>query len=134
MCPAADLAAVRQQWSEWTEAYASRNLARTMEIFDPEVIFSFQGSADQNFADLERGYKEEFSQPESKLEWVPQFEEFECSGDLGFVRSTWVLRRTDPAGKVEELDKNRGVDLFRRQNRSGKWKIFRSLNYSVKPK
>ncbi|HTD21904.1 MAG TPA: nuclear transport factor 2 family protein [Terriglobales bacterium] len=133
MCPTADLAAIKQQWSEWTAAYASHNLAKTMEIFDPEVIFSFQGSPDQNFADLERGYKDEFTKPDNKLEWVPQFEEFECSGDLGFVRSTWVLRQTDASGKVTELEKNRGVDLFRRQHRGGKWKIFRSLNYPFQP-
>src|SRR5712691_4419430 len=132
MCPAADLAAIQRQWSEWTAAYAARNLEKTMEIFDRDVIFSFQGSRDQNFSDLEQGYKDEFSKPDNKLVWVPQFEEFECSGNLGFVRSTWVLRQSNAAGGFKELEKNRGVDLFRRDPGS-KWKIFRSLNYHLQP-
>jgi ketosteroid isomerase-like protein len=128
MCPAADLAAIRKQWSEWTAAYAAHDLAKTMEILDRDVIFSFQGAPDQNYSDLEKGYKDEFSEPDNKRVWVPQFEEFECSGNLGFVRSTWVLKQNDGTGAAKELAKNRGVDLFRR-DANGRWKIFRSLNY-----
>jgi ketosteroid isomerase-like protein len=128
LCPTADLAAIRKQWSEWTAAYAAHDLAKTMEIFHHDVIFSFQGAPDQNYSDLEQGYKEEFAKPDNKRAWVPQFEEFECSGNLGFVRSTWVLEQNDASGTVKELEKNRGVDLFRR-DANGRWKIFRSLNY-----
>jgi len=132
MCPSADLAALKQQWSGWVAAYASYDLKATMDIFAEDVIFSFQGSPDQHYADLESGYKAEFARARTQREWVPEFEESECSGNLAFVRSTWILRQTDPSGKIEDLTKNRGIDLFRR-SKDGKWKIFRSLNYPFNP-
>lgn len=130
MCPSADLAALKQQWSAWVAAYTARDLKATMDIFAEDVIFSFQGGPDQHYAELESGYKADFAQGKTPREWVPQFEEFECSGNLAFVRSTWILRQTGPSGKTEDLTKNRGIDLFRR-SKDGKWKIFRSLNYPV---
>jgi ketosteroid isomerase-like protein len=103
MCPSTELAALDQQWSAWVVAYQARNLKATMDIFDPDVIFSFQGSADQGYSDLERAYKADFDAGGAKREWVPQFEESECAGRLGFVRSTWVLRQTNESGKTDEF-------------------------------
>src|SRR5215471_17597439 len=114
MCPSADLAALKQQWSGWVAAYAARDLKATMDIFAEDVIFSFQGSPDQHYVELEAGYKADFARGKTQREWAPQFEESECSGNLAFVRSTWVLRQTDASGKTEDLAKNRSIDLFRR--------------------
>ena len=72
-----------------------------MSIFADDVIFSFQGSPDSNKPDLEKSYREEFAHPEESRIWLPEFEEFECSGDLGFIRSTWKLEVKTPDGKVE---------------------------------
>ncbi|PYL25710.1 MAG: hypothetical protein DMF37_04255 [Verrucomicrobia bacterium] len=127
--------ALRSTFERWIDAYARRDLAGTMSIFADDVIFSFQGSPDSNKPDLEKSYREEFAHPEESRIWLPEFEEFECSGDLGFIRSTWKLEVKTPDGKVEVKAENRSIDILRRSP-DGEWKIFRSLNYPLtrKPK
>src|SRR5262249_13643730 len=122
-----DCDALRSVFEKWVAAYASHDLAGTMEIFADNVNFSFQGSPDAKKADLEKGYRAEFAKP-AQAKWVPKFEEFYCSGNLGFVRSTWRLEVTNADGKAEIKSENRSVDILRRSD-DGSWKIFRSLNY-----
>lgn len=120
---------LRATFEKWVAAYANRDLAGVMSILADDLNFSFQGSADAKKADLEKSYREEFSKP-AQAKWVPKFEEFECSGDLGFVRSTWRLEVTGADGKIEVKAENRSVDILRR-TANGEWKIFRSLNYPI---
>ena len=98
---AAECEAVRSAFEKWMAAYANRDLAGTMSIFADDVNFSFQGAPDAKKADLEKSYRDEFAHPEQSRKWVPKFEEFQCSGNLGFVRSTWRLEATSADGKVE---------------------------------
>src|SRR5438094_1119472 len=127
---AAECEAVRSAFEKWVAAYANRDLAGTMSIFADDVNFSFQGAPDTKKADLEKSYRDEFAHPEQSRKWVPKFEEFQCSGNLGFVRSTWRLEATSADGKVEIKAENRSVDILR-LSEDGTWKIFRSLNYPV---
>lgn len=124
-----DCDALRSVFEKWVAAYASHDLTGTMSIFADDVNFSFQGSPDAKKSDLEKGYREEFAKP-AKAKWVPKFEESYCSGNLGFVRSTWRLEITGAEGKAEIKAENRSVDILRRSD-DGSWKIFRSLNYPV---
>src|SRR5437762_3453831 len=64
---------------------------RSIQSVVPDVNFSFQGAPDAKKADLEKSYRDEFAHPEQSRRWIPKFEEFECSGNLGLVRSTWRL-------------------------------------------
>ena len=122
-----DCDALRLVFEKWVAAYANHDLAGTMSIFADDVNFSFQGSPDAKKADLEKGYRAEFAKP-VEAKWVPKFEEFYCSGNLGFVRSTWRLEIMNADGKAEIKSENRSVDILRRSD-DGTWKIFRSLNY-----
>lgn len=130
MCPAADKKLLQSTFEQWAKAYKARDLAGTVAIFADDVVFSFQNAPDQTRAQLEKGYRAEFAKPGSASEWVPMFEEFECSGDLAFVRSTWELRVPRPDGSSAVDARNRSVDILRRSP-DGKWRIFRSLNYPV---
>src|SRR5438067_2131430 len=85
---AAECEALRSAFEKWVAAYANRDLAGTMSIFAADVNMSFQGAPDAKKADLEKSYRDEFAHPEQSRRWIPKFEEFECSGNLGFVRST----------------------------------------------
>ena len=127
---AAECEALRSAFEKWVVAYANRDLAGTMSIFADDVNFSFQGAPDAKKADLEKSYRDEFAHPEQSRRWIPKFEEFECSGNLGFVRSTWRLEATSADGKVEIKAENRSVDILR-LSEDGTCKIFRSLNYPV---
>jgi uncharacterized protein (TIGR02246 family) len=127
--PTVNCEALRVSFQKWTAAYASRDLAGTMAIFADDLIFSFQGSPDASRSDLEKGYRASFSHPETSGEWVPHFEEVQCSGNLGFIRSTWRLE-VKGGGKTEVKEENRSIDIFRRLA-TGEWRIFRSLNYPL---
>jgi uncharacterized protein (TIGR02246 family) len=127
---AAECEALRSVFEKWVAAYANRDLPGTMSIFADDVNFSFQGAPDAKKADLEKSYRDEFAHPEQSRRWIPKFEEFQCSGKLGFVRSTWRLELTGPDGKMEIKAENRSVDILR-LSEDGSWKILRSLNYPV---
>ena len=47
----------------WVTAYDARDLSGTMAIFDPGVVFQFQGASDQDYAELERGYRAHLPTP-----------------------------------------------------------------------
>jgi len=127
---AAECDALRSTFEKWVAAYAHRDLAGTMSIFADDVNFSFQGAPDAKKADLEKSYRDEFAQPEQSRRWIPKFEEFQCSGNPGFVRSAWRLEVTRADGKIEIKAENRSVDILR-LSEDGTWKIFRSLNYPL---
>jgi uncharacterized protein (TIGR02246 family) len=127
---AAECEALRSAFEKWVAAYANRDLTGTMSIFADDVNFSFQGTPDAKKPDLEKSYRDEFAHPEQSRRWIPKFEEFQCSGNLGFVRSTWQLEVTNADGKTEIKAENRSVDILR-LSEDGTWKIFRSLNYPV---
>src|SRR5207249_10988463 len=110
---AAECEALQSVFEKWVSAYANHDLAGTMSIFADDVNFSFQGAPDAKKADLEKSYRDEFAHPEQSRRWIPKFEEFECSGNLGFVRSTWRLEARSSDGKAEIKAENRSVDILR---------------------
>jgi len=132
-----DTAAAQAVWSTfeaWLKAYAAGDLDGSMRIFDPAVVFAFQGQKDQTYADLEAGYRDEFAkrkQSGAGTEWVPTVEEVYAQGQTAFVRSVWEGRERTADG-VKVTARNRSIDVFRR-GADQRWRIFRSLNYPEKP-
>ena len=123
-----DSAAAKAVWStfeRWADAYDKADLEATMAIFDPGVVFIFQGGRDQSFADLRRGYEQDFRAREPGTSWVPLVDEVYADGNLAFVRATWELH---VAGTVKE--RNRSVDILRLSQ--GQWRIIRSFSFPEK--
>ncbi len=127
---AKDCDALRSTFESWIASYAKRDLDATMSIFADDVKFSFQGAPDAKKSDLEKSYRDEFSKPDQARRWIPKFEEIDCSGKIGFVRSTWQLEVTGADGKKEIKAENRSVDILRLTD-DGTWKIYQSLNYPI---
>jgi ketosteroid isomerase-like protein len=127
VCPVAREGDLRATFDAWVHAYDTRDLAGTMAIFDPEIVFQFQGSPDQNFAALERSYRDDFAHNDATRRWVPSFEGVLVSGDLADMFSTWRLEVT-ANGQTRVAAVNRGVDVFKR-GPDCKWRIVHSLNY-----
>jgi ketosteroid isomerase-like protein len=124
-----DAAAAGQVWStfeRWLAAYEQGDLESTMRIFDPEVVFAFQGGPDQSYADLRKGYVADFAARAPGTVWTPQIEEIHAEGKLAFVRSRWELRVTS-GGNTVVKERNRSIDIFHLS--ADGWKIIRSLNY-----
>jgi ketosteroid isomerase-like protein len=117
---------VSSTFERWLTAYEQGDLEATMRIFDPEVIFAFQGGPDQSYADLRKGYVADFAARAPGTVWAPRIEEIYAEGKLAFVRSRWELRVTS-GGNTVVKERNRSVDVFRHS--ADGWKIIRSLNY-----
>ncbi|MGO4775098.1 DUF4440 domain-containing protein [Lysobacter sp. 2RAB21] len=131
---AGDRARARQVWDtfeRWLAAYAAADQSRVMDIFDPDLRFSFQGARDQTYAQMQAAYAKEFAARDTKKRWVPQVEEIYADGDMALVRAVWELRVTGADGREESKARNRSMDVFRR-SREGEWRIFRSINYPEK--
>lgn len=118
----ASAAQVWETFERWLGAYQDGDLERIMAIFDPDVIFEFQGSPDGSAATLRRDYESDLKARAPGTRWVPRVEEVHAEGGMAFVRSVWEL---DVAGKVKQ--RNRSLDVFHR--RDGRWVILRSINY-----
>jgi ketosteroid isomerase-like protein len=126
-----DAAKARQVWvafERWLAAYGKGDLNAVMAIFDTEVVFAYQGTKDQKYADLKAAYAADFKSRASGSEWVPVIDEIYADGKLAFVRATWELRVKSAAGKIEVKERNRGLDVLRQSGNT--WRIFRSVNYA----
>lgn len=126
-CPPPSQRQVRSTFVNWLEAYRGRDLDRTMAIFDPAVRFHFQGAADQDWADLRKGYQKEFAAT-AKSEWKPFWDQVMVSGNLATAFATWSEHVGD-SPKPRAV--NRAVDVLRR-GKDCRWRIVRSVNYPLK--
>jgi len=123
-----DTAAAARVWDtfeHWLKAYESGDLPGIVAIFEPDVIFEFQGSPDAT-ADMLRGdYEADLKSRAPGTRWVPRVEEVHAEGSLAFVRAVWELHVGD-----QVTQRNRSMDVF--QRRDGRWRILRSINYPEK--
>ena len=124
-------AAVWNTFQDWLQAYSSGDVAGIMAIFDREVVFSFQGSADQSYAELQRGYEADLKARSAGTAWVPLVQQVYADGNLAFVRAAWELRITGASGTVDVKARNQSLDVLRKVG--GHWKILRSMNYPDRP-
>ncbi len=131
---AGDVPRAREVWKTfetWLAAYARGDRKGVMAIFDPDVRFSFQGAKDQGYAELEASYAADFRTRKPDAAWVPNLEEVYADGRLAIVRAVWELKVRSAGGGTETRERNRSMDVLRRDGR-GAWKIFRSINYPEK--
>jgi ketosteroid isomerase-like protein len=124
-------AEVWDSYQSWLQAYKSGDVAGIMAIFDRDVVFSFQSSKDQSYADLERGYEMDLKTRTPGTIWAPLVEQVYADSNLAFVRAVWELRVSDASGRAEVKARNQSLDVLR--NVAGHWKIIRSINYPDKP-
>ena len=128
-----DPAAARAVWStfqRWQGAYEKADLDGAMAIFDPGVVFIFQGGPDQGYEDLRKGYVQDFRSRAPGSSWVALVDEVYSDGKLAFMRATWELHVKDKDGATRVAERNRSVDILRLDD--GKWHIIRSFNFPEK--
>lgn len=128
-CPPAVEGDLRATFDAWVAAYDARHLQGTMSIFDPGVVFQFQGSPDQTYADLERNYRADFAHADPSRHWQPTFETVIVSRDLADMFSTWRLEITQN-GTKRVAQTNHGVGVIKR-GADCRWRIVRALNYPL---
>jgi uncharacterized protein (TIGR02246 family) len=117
-------------FEQWTSAYEKGDLDGSMSIFAPEVVFAFQGSKDQDYEALRKGYVQDFATRKAGTVWVPRIEEVYVEGTVAIVRSVWELKVKSGSADTEVKARNRSVDILGKG--LGSWRIIRSFNYPEK--
>jgi ketosteroid isomerase-like protein len=115
-----DVATIRQQYSEWQRAYEEKDLARTMEVFAPDVISTFAGGKDNDLGAIRQSYEKSFATTGPARQWKPANMEIGGSGDLGYALADWQLIED---GSLRLT--NWSIDVLKRDG--AKWKIIRSF-------
>src|SRR4029450_13820132 len=123
-------AQVLRVFEHWTIAYEKCDLDGTMSIFAPRAVFAFQGSKDQTYEDLRKGYVQDFATRQPGTAWVARLEEVYVEGSVAIVRSVWELKVKSGSGETQVKARNRSVDVLSKG--SGSWRIIRSFNYPEK--
>jgi ketosteroid isomerase-like protein len=117
-------AAIRRQYADWLKAYGQMDLARTMEIFAPEVISTFAGASDNDVTEMRQSYDKSFAAEGPSRRWKPVDLEIGASGDLAYALADWELvNGTNGAANVRLT--NRSIDVLKRDGAN--WKIIRSF-------
>ena len=70
-------------FKQWIAAYQARDAEKIMAVFDKTLIYSTQGEADQNYAELKKGYQEFFATKSSAIEMESDPEGSPCAGRDG---------------------------------------------------
>ena len=123
-------AGVWSTFQGWLQAYDRGDIEQTMAIFDSSVVFIYQGSRNQSYSDLCKGYEQDFRSRAAGTAWVPRVDEVYADGNLAFVRATWELRVPTPGGVPQVKERNRSLDILRLSE--GRWRIIRSFNFPEK--
>ena len=118
-------AEIRHALLQWTADFNVRRADKVCDLFEPGLIYDFQGLPEQRFDDICLRLKRAIG--DDTRSWVyapPDIKEILVFGDVAVVRLTWTSRVTGaPEGEVKSVEP--GMDIFRRQS-DGSWKIMRT--------
>jgi len=115
-------------FNQWIAGYHAKDAEKIMSVFDKTLVYSSQGEADQNYAELKKGYQEFFATKATPSKWKAIPKEVHSQAGLAVVVSIWEQRQKDTSGHEELVARFRSVDIFR-PTKAG-WKIVRTINYS----
>jgi ketosteroid isomerase-like protein len=115
-------------FNQWIAAFQARDAEKIMSVFDKTLIYSAQGEADQNYAELKKGYQDLFAIETKPSKWKAIPKEIHAQAGLAIVISIWEQRQKDDSGQDDLVARIRSIDIFR-PTKAG-WKIVRTINYS----
>jgi ketosteroid isomerase-like protein len=113
-------------YSQFSIAFAARNIEMLMAVFDKNVVLSYQGTPDTNYEEIKAGFEYDFLHDPPGTGWRGFPEESHQDGSLAIVVAHWEYQATIK-GITETKQRIRSVDVLKRTD--GKWKIVRTINY-----
>jgi ketosteroid isomerase-like protein len=121
-------AAIRRALLQWTADFNARRTDKVCDLFEPGLIYDFQGLPEQRFDDICPRLKRALGDDTRNWTYAqPDIKEILVFGDIAVVRLTWTSTVTGgPEGEVKSVEP--GMDIFRRQP-DGSWKIMRYMAY-----
>lgn len=119
---AADEKAIRDGEAQWVKDFATK---------DPEkVLAHYADDADSMIPEMKlmtghdsirAGLKEEFSDPNSTLDFHPDRVEVSRSGELAYSQGTYTYTSTDPKTRKPVREHGNYVEVYKKQS-DGSWK------------
>jgi len=117
---------IQKLYSQFSTAFAKRDINSIMAVFDKSVTLSYQGAGDADFEQIKAGFEYDFKNDPPGTTWSGFPGESHQDGNLAIVIAHWeyyVLSN----GKKQRQHRIRSVDVLKRSN--GQWKIVRTVNY-----
>lgn len=126
--PAAEEAAIRQRFLDWTEAFNARDADGACDLFAPDLAYALPEVAQGTRATICGNFARLFARPGLTLRYDPPLiHEILIEGDLAVVRLRWTL--TTEADGLRETGVEEGMDVLRRQP-DGRWAIARFVAFT----
>ena len=105
---AADSAAIRASIEKGARGFMQGEPDSILAHYARDIVLSYPGIPDQDYATLARGYAELRNRPATvSATTEPTFDEILVSGDLAVVRVRWTttIRFSMPMGRVEQASR-----------------------------
>lgn len=130
--PAADVEAVRALVIRSGDAFNAKDPDAIIALYSREVILTYPGIPDQDYATLNAGYREMTALPAGvTVTTAPTIEEIIVSGDLAVVRVTWNTTTVQAEPAQRSTRQLRDMQVWRRE--ADGWKFFRGVHFRVPP-
>lgn len=118
-----------QIFSEWTNAFNNKDLAKSCELFSPKVVADYQGYPRKNHHTICHGFKKVFLEPDHRYQYSFKLHEIYRANNLAAVRITWYLKVFEN-DKLKSSTQDEGMDIFEK-NSAGKWQIVNYIGYPI---
>lgn len=126
--PDADAQAIRAKILEGARGFMLGNPDTVLAHYARDVVLSYPGIPDMDYATLARSYGELRRRPAGeRAETTPTFDEVLVSGDMAIVRLRWTTTITDSTGQAASR-RLRDLQVWRRE-RDGQWMFIRGMHY-----
>ena len=120
---------IRAALERWTTAFNERDVPGACALFTRDLVATYPGVPDRDYQAMCRHLSSVLRDPARSLRYSFELEEILVSGDFAVVRLVWTLLNARPGETPERLVRERGVDVFRRENDT--WKVMRSMAYPM---
>ena len=128
-----DSAAIRAAIERGARGFERGDPDSILSHYAPDIVLSYPGIPDQDYAALARGYAELRRRPTSvRARTTPTFDEILVSGRLAIVRVRWTttidVAATDSTPARSSRRHLRDLQVWRRES-SGEWRFIRGMHY-----
>jgi ketosteroid isomerase-like protein len=125
--PNDDAAAIRASIEKGARGFMSANPDSILAHYAPDIVLSYPGTPDQDYATLVKAYGDLRSRPTDVVaKTVPTFDEILVSGDLALVRLRWTT--TIAQGNRTSTRHLKDFQLWRREP-GNRWAFIRGMHY-----
>jgi ketosteroid isomerase-like protein len=130
---AADSASIRAAIERGARGFERAQPDSILAHYARDIVLSYPGIPDQDYATLARGYGELRDRPATvRATTTPTFDEILVDGNLAVVRVRWTTTirtaATGAAAAIESTRYLRDLQVWRREA-NGEWRFFRGMHY-----